>query len=279
VFEIRLSEPAPSALSMTYTTVNGTAVAGTDFVARSGSVSFAPGQTTAYVTVQVFGDTVIEGSQTFGLAVQPAAVIASGSAGAVGQATVLDADLSGNDRITGTTRSEVLNGGGGRDTLLGETGNDTISGGAGNDSVRGGGGADSLRGDGGNDTLYGDAGNDIMRGGVGLDRLFGGLGADRFVFDVPAIAANADRIEDFVAAQGDRIILDDDVFRTLGRDVEAAEFRLGTAAADATDRLVYDRASGRLWYDRDGNGAANKVLIATLDPGTALGFLQFDLQA
>ena len=54
-----------SAFSFNYATADGTATAGSDYVAQSGNVSFAAGQTQATVTVQVNGDTLAEGDETF----------------------------------------------------------------------------------------------------------------------------------------------------------------------------------------------------------------------
>jgi len=50
----------------------------------------------------------------------------------------------------------------------------------------------------------------------------------------------------------------------------ASAFRAGTAAGDSNDRIVYDTASGRLWFDADGSGAGAAVLFATLTAGTSL---------
>jgi serralysin len=59
--------------------------------------------------------------------------------------------LGGNDRLTGSAGSDVVNG---------YTGHDSISGGAGNDV---------LRGLAGSDTVIGGAGDDILSGGIGID--------------------------------------------------------------------------------------------------------------
>jgi hypothetical protein len=48
---IELSEPAPGALSVGWATHDGTAIAGTHYVAASGTVSFAPGQSLATMVV------------------------------------------------------------------------------------------------------------------------------------------------------------------------------------------------------------------------------------
>jgi Ca2+-binding RTX toxin-like protein len=70
---------------------------------------------------------------------------------------------------TGNDLANVINGGGGNDTLLGGAGDDTLNGGAGNDTLKGGAGNDALTGGAGNDTLDGGTGNDTMVGGAGND--------------------------------------------------------------------------------------------------------------
>ena len=47
-------------------------------------------------------------------------------------------------------------------------------------------------------------------------------------------------------------------------------FFAGTAAHDADDRIIYDQASGNLYYDADGNGAGAALLFATLQGAPAL---------
>jgi Ca2+-binding RTX toxin-like protein len=44
----------------------------------------------------------------------------------------------------------------------------------------------------------------------------------------------------------------------------------GSSAADASDRIVYDSATGALYFDSDGNGSDPAVRIATLSPGLTL---------
>ena len=50
---------------------------------------------------------------------------------------------------------------------------------------------------------------------------------------------------------------------------------LGTAAADADDRIIYDAATGRLFYDADGNGAGTALHFATVTVGTAITAAEF----
>ena len=132
--------------------------------------------------------------------------------------------------------------------------------------------ANTLNGGSGNDTLGGGAGNDLLYGGAGNDALNGGAGLDRFIFHTaPSATLNVDRITDFVAAD-DRIDLDDAVFAAVGPvgALSAAAFRAGTAAADSSDRVIYNEASGQLLYDADGSGAGAAVLFATVTAHSAL---------
>ena len=69
VFEIRLSEPAPGTVFLDYRTVDGTALAGEDYFARSGTVSFVAGQEVAYVRVPILDDGTGERAETFSLVV------------------------------------------------------------------------------------------------------------------------------------------------------------------------------------------------------------------
>ena len=92
VFEVRLSQPSPSEFTVTYTTSDGSAVAGEDYTTTSGSLSFAPGQEVAFVSVPVFGDNIAEITETFDLIVTPPGNPAIGTTGAVGTATLMDDD-------------------------------------------------------------------------------------------------------------------------------------------------------------------------------------------
>lgn len=155
-------------------------------------------------------------------------------------------------------------------------GHDQITGGSGNDRLYGHTGNDVLRGAGGRDILLGDAGNDDLFGGVGNDVLTGGRGQDDFVFNTaPSGGTNFDRITDFSAVD-DRILLENAVFTRLAAGgLAASQFVLGTQAQDANDRIIYQRATGTLWYDRDGTGGAAKVAFAALADGTALTAADF----
>jgi hypothetical protein len=66
-YTVSLSTAVSSTVTVDYTTnqLKGTATAGSDFVAKTGSVTFAPGETSKTFTVDVIGDTVHEGKEYF----------------------------------------------------------------------------------------------------------------------------------------------------------------------------------------------------------------------
>jgi Ca2+-binding RTX toxin-like protein len=66
-FAITLDRPSTGVVSMNYGTVNGTAVAGADYVATSGSISFAPGETAKTVTVSLVNNAAAELDESFSL--------------------------------------------------------------------------------------------------------------------------------------------------------------------------------------------------------------------
>ena len=68
-FTVSLSAPTPYGLSIKYATVDGTATtADGDYVAASGTLTFAIGETSKTITVQVNGDTKFEPNETFRVA-------------------------------------------------------------------------------------------------------------------------------------------------------------------------------------------------------------------
>ena len=70
----------------------------------------------------------------------------------------------------------------------------------------------------------------------------------------------------------DRISLDDAVFAGIGPVGRwpPPPFASDAAATDATDRIVYNSATGALSFDADGNGAGAAILFANLSPGTSV---------
>ncbi len=176
----------------------------------------------------------------------------------------------GNDTLFGGDGDDIMDGGAGNDSAWGGNGNDLISGDVGNDTLRGENGNDILRGDAGQDILIGGVGNDLLNGGVGADRLTGGAGRDTFVLE--ASRTGVDVITDFVT-RTDIIQVNANDFRgnfTVGRAITVDQFQIGAGARDAGDRFIYDRATGRLFFDVDGTGVTAQIQIAQLSAGLAL---------
>ena len=220
-------------------------------------------------------------------------------------------NLTGNgiaNVIVGNDGANMLNGGGGADTLAGRLGNDMYfidnagdrvveTAGQGADRVfagtsytlaagvevemltttdNAGTAALNLTGNELANTIFGNAGANILDGKGGADVLVGMAGADSFAFTTALGAGNVDRITDFSSAD-DTIRLDDAVFTQLGGlgALNPNAFVTGSAAGDANDRIVYDAASGQLFYDADGNGAGAAVLFATLQGAPSLNASDF----
>jgi Ca2+-binding RTX toxin-like protein len=229
-------------------------------------------------------------------------------------ANVLRGD-AGNDTLNGGAGNDTLSGEAGADSLSGGTGNDSYilfgetvadkiveatTGGI--DSVQSditytlGANVEQLRltgyltingsGNGLNNVLTGNvvanrlsggAGNDRLDGDAGSDTLIGGTGKDTFVFSLLGNPwNNLDRITDFVAAD-DTMRLDNAQYAAVGADgaLTAAAFRIGAAAADASDRIVYNQTTGALYYDSDGTGAGTMLQFAQLTAGTVLTAADF----
>ncbi|HTS01482.1 MAG TPA: Calx-beta domain-containing protein, partial [Thermoanaerobaculia bacterium] len=89
-FVVSLSARSPIAASASYATSDGTAVAGTDYAATSGTVTIPAGETSATIDVPIYGNTLAQPNRSFTLSLSsPAGVVL-----AFGQATgtILDDD-------------------------------------------------------------------------------------------------------------------------------------------------------------------------------------------
>jgi Ca2+-binding RTX toxin-like protein len=165
----------------------------------------------------------------------------------------MDKYLTGTVTIGPNSVIEKAIGGDGNDGLFGNNSNNTLTGGL------------------GNDTLSAQVGDDRLYGGWGSDVLTGGSGKDAFVFNTDAANGDVDRITDF-SVKDDTIWLSQSVFAALPKKGALASsfFKIGSAAADGNDFIVYDKAAGLLSYDADGAGAGAAVAIAQLKAGLAL---------
>jgi Ca2+-binding RTX toxin-like protein len=199
--------------------------------------------------------------------------------------------------IYGTTGTNILDGGAGGDRLLGGAGNDSYivdstgdlvieSANAGTDAVQSSvnhilaanvenlilTGTAGINGTGNSlsNEISGNAANNFIDGKEGTDNLTGGGGNDQFLFSTTLGAGNIDIISDF-SVPNDTIRLENAIFTGLPVGyLAAAAFVIGSAAADASDRIIYNNATGALLFDADGTGAGAAVRFATIGTGLAL---------
>ncbi len=209
-----------------------------------------------------------------------------------------------NDMLYGGVGNDVLLGGNGIDTLDGGTGSDVMAGGVGADiyvvdhtkdrvtelgnsseldiirsyvsfklpnfvetlslegnqniNATGNGLNNILIGNSGKNKISGGSGNDTIDGGNGNDSLIGGSGNDIFVLHNESSVT----IQDFTSSK-DKIQLNTNEFNALS-DFQSEQFILGTQASASEHRLVYDRKTGFLYYDPDGDGEVSAIKVAVI---------------
>jgi len=81
-FAVTLSQAATAPVTVHYATANGTATAGSDYSAQSGTLTFAAGEASKTIVVPVVGDTTVEANETLTVALSTpsGATIAQASA-------------------------------------------------------------------------------------------------------------------------------------------------------------------------------------------------------
>ena len=84
MFVVTLDKAATGPVTVAYSTANGTATAGSDYVASNGTLTFAAGETSKTVHVDISGDTVFEGNETFAVTLSNASGATLADATAVG---------------------------------------------------------------------------------------------------------------------------------------------------------------------------------------------------
>lgn len=179
------------------------------------------------------------------------------------------------ENIIASAGADVIRGTAAANAIYGGRGDDQLNGLAGADRLYGGAGADRLIGSTGNDQLFGGAGNDVLGGGRGADRLSGGMGNDIFRYYSPE--QGGDIIVDFGARAGD-----DDRFyisaQGFGGGLTPGALAPGALrvhainrsnAVDADDRFIFNSVTNSLWFDVDGRGGEEAVLLASLQPNAA----------
>lgn len=91
-FTVTLSPAATVPVTVNYATSSGTATSGTDFTAASGSLTFAAGETSKTITVNVTRDTTSEANETFNITLSSASGAIIGDGAGIG--TITDDDTA-----------------------------------------------------------------------------------------------------------------------------------------------------------------------------------------
>ncbi|CAN5227065.1 hypothetical protein BH10PSE6_BH10PSE6_00980 [soil metagenome] len=215
---------------------------------------------------------------------------------------------SGDNVLRGKAGNDRLNGKEGNDTLDGGVGSDNMGGGLGADLYivdNVGDIAEESNGDGAVDTvqasvshtlsqnlenltltgeaeidgtgnaranvIQGNGAANVLAGKGGADTLAGGGGGDTFQFDTPLVAGVVTTITD-MTHEVDKVALKQTVFTQAGPigGLASEAFHVGAAAHDASDRIIYNSATGDLQYDLDGSGGQAGTVFANVGPGLVL---------
>jgi ELWxxDGT repeat protein len=248
----------------------------TDFVGGllpSGVVSFAPGETSKVITVNVQGDTTFEPNENFTVTLS----------NATNGATITTATATGtinNDDFIGTSGPDTLVGTSGADAMTGLAGNDTYTVNnagdlviealnQGTDTVQAsifytlpnnvenllltGTGNLNGTGNGLNNQITGNSGNNNLNGAAGTDTLTGGVGTDIFIFRFgQSTSAALDQVTDF-AIGTDKI----DLLSQAGAAINAPV--AFTRATDSTTTNINTIVTN-VFTDANGATAGNQAL-------------------
>lgn len=192
---------------------------------------------------------------------------------------------SGADTAFGDRGNDTLYGMGGDDSLSGMLGDDSLFGGDGADVLTGGFGNDVLHGDDGHDRLIAIRGSDVLFGGAGNDRLafhdgghtgWGGDGVDTFLWH--KVGAEYEVLGDFTSGE-DRLRFMRSALENAPDPGESIVLSQGSVQGDQAQFIVQSvGGQGLLFWDPDGNGATDAVLILVTANGALptvgdLGFL------
>jgi hypothetical protein len=106
MFTVTLDKVASGPVTVAYSTANGTATAGSDYVATNGTLTFAAGETTKTVHVDISGDTVLEGNETFAVTLSNASGASIADATAVG--TIVNDDRQADQGHVANGRADTF---------------------------------------------------------------------------------------------------------------------------------------------------------------------------
>jgi hypothetical protein len=125
-FDVSINFESAETVTVDYATADSTATAGSDYIGASGTLVFAPGETTKTIVVKVFGDTQLEESEYFSIVLSNAngAMIVDDSNG---EGAILNDDGDPDAHLDLPEGFEsVSEGSGGIDFVVTKTGNPNV---------------------------------------------------------------------------------------------------------------------------------------------------------
>jgi aspartate carbamoyltransferase regulatory subunit len=137
-----------------------------------------------------------------------------------------------------------------------------------------------------NSTFTGSSGNDVVAILGGTNQITGAGGSDRFAFISPGTGITTiadfnvvdDKIQVSATGFGGGLQAPNPSDITITTiPLPAEQFRVGNSAVTASDRFLYDPATGTLSFDVDGSGSAAPVQFAQLSPNLALTSQNIDI--
>ncbi|MDP3241960.1 MAG: Calx-beta domain-containing protein [Reyranella sp.] len=106
MFTVTLDKAAAGPVTVAYSTADGTATAGSDYVATNGTLTFTAGETSKTVHVDISGDTVFEGNETFAVTLSNASGASLADATAVG--TIVNDDRAPDQGHVGNGKADTF---------------------------------------------------------------------------------------------------------------------------------------------------------------------------
>jgi len=106
VYTVTLSAAATNAITVNYSSADGTATAGSDYTSTSGTLTFNPGELTKTITVNITGDTTYEADETVKITI--AGAVGATIATATGTGTIVNDDTNPTPPPAATGTKQVV---------------------------------------------------------------------------------------------------------------------------------------------------------------------------
>jgi Ca2+-binding RTX toxin-like protein len=270
-----LSEAATGVVTVNYITNNGTALAGSDYTAQAGILTFAVGETFKKVLVPILTDALKENKETFTFNLSsPSANIKLDKP--VTTVSIEDTIKSAISATLAVTDKNLLLTGVGNINGAGNASNNILIGNAGINVLSGGAGNDTLIGGAGNDVLIGGAGNDSLNGGDGNSDLLLETGNVDFLLTDTGLMSVTVTSQNIVINGADTLSQIEKAQLTGGvgnNRIDASEF---TGAAKLIGDAGADVLSGGSGNDSLDGGAGNDTLTGGLGNDSLIGGADID---